>query len=99
MAQLAGLPKNYRLDETDPGVVVLLRDDGPFVAAFIPRGATKGGSHTAAPGAARGAAGVGRLGDDATFVAAFITRGATKEGILQAAREAAREDQAALIKQ
>ena len=43
MAQMAGLPKNYRLDETDPGVVVLLRDDGTFVAAFSARGATKEG--------------------------------------------------------
>jgi hypothetical protein len=43
MAQKAGLPKNYCLDESDPDVVVLLRDDGTFVAAFITRGATKGG--------------------------------------------------------
>ena len=35
------LPKDYRLDEPDPGVVVLLRDDGAFVAAFITGDATK----------------------------------------------------------
>jgi hypothetical protein len=42
------LPKNYRLDEPDPGVLVLLRDDGTFVAAFIARGTTKEGSLRAA---------------------------------------------------
>ena len=53
MPQMAGLPKNYRSDETDPGVVVLLRDDGTFVAAFITRGATKEGILQAAREAAR----------------------------------------------
>jgi hypothetical protein len=42
-AQEAGLPKHYRLDELDPDVVVLRRDDGTFVAAFSARGATKEG--------------------------------------------------------
>ena len=37
------LPKDYRLDEPDPGVVVLLRDDGAFVAAFITGDAKKEG--------------------------------------------------------
>ena len=37
------LPKDYRLDEPDPGVVVLLRDDGTFVAAFITGDAKKEG--------------------------------------------------------
>ncbi len=35
------LPKfDYHLDESDPDVVVLRRDDGAFVAAFSARGAT-----------------------------------------------------------
>jgi len=42
-AQEAGLPKHYWLDESDPDVVVLRRDDGTFVAAFSARGATKEG--------------------------------------------------------
>ena len=42
-AQEAALPKHYRLDESDPDVVVLRRDDGTFVAAFSARGATKEG--------------------------------------------------------
>ena len=53
MAQMARLPKNYRLDENDPGVVVLLRDDATFVAAIITRGATKEGILQAAREAAR----------------------------------------------
>ena len=52
-AQEARLPKNYRLDEPDPGVLVLLRDGGTFVAAFIARGTTKEGSLRAAREAAR----------------------------------------------
>jgi hypothetical protein len=43
MAQEAGLPKHYCLDESDSDVVVLRRDDGTFVAAFSARGATKEG--------------------------------------------------------
>ena len=36
-AQEAELPKHYWLDESDPDVVVLLREDGTFVAAFSVR--------------------------------------------------------------
>ncbi len=42
-AQEAGLPKHYCLDESDPDIVVVRRDDGTFVAAFSARGATKEG--------------------------------------------------------
>lgn len=42
-AQVAGLPEHYCLDESDPDIVVLRRDDGAFVAAFSARGATKDG--------------------------------------------------------
>ncbi len=34
---------DYRLDESDPDVLVLRRQDGAFVAAFSARGATKEG--------------------------------------------------------
>ena len=38
------LPKfDYQLDESDPDVLVLRRDDGSFVAAFSARGATREG--------------------------------------------------------
>ena len=38
------LPKfDYHLDESDPDVVVLRRQDGAFVAAFSAGGATKEG--------------------------------------------------------
>ena len=38
------LPKfGYYLDESDPDVVVLRRQDGAFVAAFSARGATREG--------------------------------------------------------
>ena len=38
------LPKfDYHLDESDPDVVVLRRQDGAFVAAFSARGATREG--------------------------------------------------------
>jgi hypothetical protein len=43
MAQETELPKHYCLDESDPDVVVLRRDDGTFVAAFSARGARKEG--------------------------------------------------------
>lgn len=39
----AGLPGHYYLDESDPDIVILRRDDGTFVAAFSARGATKEG--------------------------------------------------------
>jgi hypothetical protein len=43
------LPKfDYYLDESDPDVVVLRRQDGAFVAAFSARGATKEGIEEAA---------------------------------------------------
>ena len=39
-----GLPKfDYYLDESDPDVVVLRRQDGTFVAAFSARGVTREG--------------------------------------------------------
>ena len=38
------LPKfDYHLDESDPDLVVLRRQDGAFVAAFSARGATREG--------------------------------------------------------
>jgi hypothetical protein len=38
------LPKiDYYLDESDPDVVILRRQDGSFVAAFSARGATREG--------------------------------------------------------
>jgi hypothetical protein len=38
------LPKfDYHLDESDPDVAVLRRQDGAFVAAFSARGATREG--------------------------------------------------------
>jgi hypothetical protein len=38
------LPKfDYYLDESDPDIVVLHRQDGSFVAAFSARGATREG--------------------------------------------------------
>ena len=38
------LPKfDYYLDESDPDIVVLRRQDGAFVAAFSARGTTRGG--------------------------------------------------------
>ncbi len=42
------LPKHYYLDESDPDIVVLLREDGTFVAAFSSSGATKEGITEAA---------------------------------------------------
>ncbi len=41
--QEAELPRHYLLDESDPDIVVLRRDDGTFVAAFSAWGATKEG--------------------------------------------------------
>ncbi len=34
---------DYYLDETDPDILILRRQDGTFVAAFSARGATKEG--------------------------------------------------------
>jgi hypothetical protein len=43
------LPKfDYHLDESDPDVVALRRQDGSFVAAFSARGATEEGIMRAA---------------------------------------------------
>ena len=43
------LPKfDYYLDESDPDIVVLRRQDGSFAAAFSARGATKEGIEQAA---------------------------------------------------
>ena len=36
-----GLPSPYYLDESDPDIPVLRRQDGAFVAAFSAQGATK----------------------------------------------------------
>ncbi len=52
-AQEVRLPTNYRLDEPDPGVLVLLRDDGTFVAAFVARDAVREGILQAARPPAR----------------------------------------------
>ncbi len=41
---------DYYLDESDPDVVILRRQDGSFVAAFSARGATKEGIVGAAKG-------------------------------------------------
>jgi hypothetical protein len=35
---------DYHIDESDPDIVVLRRQDGSFVAAFSARGATREGS-------------------------------------------------------
>jgi hypothetical protein len=38
---MMGLPFNYILDESDPDIVILRRQDGCFVAAFSASGATE----------------------------------------------------------
>jgi hypothetical protein len=43
MEQLSFPTFDYHLDESDPDVVILRRQDGSFVAAFSARGATKEG--------------------------------------------------------
>ena len=44
-----GFPKfDYYLDESDPDIVILRRQDGSFVAAFSAMGATKEGIDEAA---------------------------------------------------
>jgi hypothetical protein len=35
------LPRHYCIDESDPNIVVLRRQDGSFVAAFSAMGTTK----------------------------------------------------------
>src|SRR5215218_629647 len=42
-AQGPALPEHYYLDESDPDVLVLRRQDGTFVAAFSAQGATREG--------------------------------------------------------
>lgn len=42
------LPSFYHIDESDPDIVVLLREDGAFVAAFSAPGATREGMVEAA---------------------------------------------------
>jgi hypothetical protein len=42
-AEGPGLPAQYYLDESDPDVLVLRRQDGTFVAAFSAQGATREG--------------------------------------------------------
>jgi hypothetical protein len=37
------LPRHYFIDESDPDIVVLRRQDGSFMAAFSARGATSDG--------------------------------------------------------
>ena len=37
------MPSSYYIDESDPDVVTLHREDGSFVAAFSARGATREG--------------------------------------------------------
>ena len=41
--EMLGLPSSYYLDESDPDIVLLRRQDGTFVAAFSAQGATKKG--------------------------------------------------------
>ena len=49
------LPKfDYHIDESDPDLVVLRRQDGAFVAAFSARGATREGILEAARGTTGG---------------------------------------------
>jgi hypothetical protein len=43
MEELSFPTFDYHLDESDPDVVILRRQDGSFVAAFSARGATKEG--------------------------------------------------------
>ena len=43
MEQLLLAKFDYYLDESDPDVVILRRQDGSFVAAFSARGATREG--------------------------------------------------------
>lgn len=37
------LPSSYYLDESDPDILILRRQDGTFVAAFSAQGATREG--------------------------------------------------------
>ena len=42
------LPSSYYLDESDPDILILRREDGTFVAAFSAQGATREGITEAA---------------------------------------------------
>ena len=44
----ATLPPGYLLDESDPDIVTLRREDGTFVAAFRAQGVTREGINDAA---------------------------------------------------
>ena len=44
----ATLPPGYLLDESDPDIVTLRREDGTFVAAFSAQGVTREGINDAA---------------------------------------------------
>jgi hypothetical protein len=48
VGELRLLSFNYYLDESDPDIMLLRRQDGSFVAAFSARGATKEGIREAA---------------------------------------------------
>jgi hypothetical protein len=43
MGERSDLPHSYFIDESDPDVVILRREDGSFVAAFSAEGATREG--------------------------------------------------------
>jgi hypothetical protein len=43
MSERSDLPHSYFIDESDPDVVILRREDGSFVAAFSAEGATREG--------------------------------------------------------
>ncbi|HEX6711095.1 MAG TPA: hypothetical protein VF068_12260 [Rubrobacter sp.] len=43
MVEEPKLPSTYYLDESDPDILILRRQDGTFVAAFSSQGATKEG--------------------------------------------------------
>ena len=43
MGDRSPLPRHYFIDESDPDIVVLRRQDGSFVAAFSAKGATSDG--------------------------------------------------------
>ena len=43
MKEEFGLPSSYYLDESDPDILILCRQDGSYVAAFSAQGATREG--------------------------------------------------------
>ncbi len=48
MDERVELPRHYFIDESDPDILVLRREDGTFVAAFSSSGATREGIVAAA---------------------------------------------------